>query len=264
MISEWEKSHRQSRYTWVIRTRPDSYWTAAPTSAITLALSHFLNDTYLAPAGSRFFGVNDRFAGSSRDTAALTLPRLSVLPDLRREFKTKLNSEGALKQALILKGVRVKEVDLPFCVLGHHNSSPPTWACASPVASLTQSQGPLNGAKCRPCSSPLFGRERTYEVLQALRRDCGRIRADSRGVVLCNASGEWEVGWERVFDEFVGAAAVHTRLSVAKRSQERCTVDLSALTEADSTPSLLSDGNYTTVAYIGPPASAVCEAANPI
>ena len=265
MISEWERTHRRSRYTWVVRTRPDSYWTGP-----SVPVRSIPRRTYVTPAGSRYLGVNDRFAATTRKTATDTLTRLSAVSDLLRAHLSGLNSERSLLKALFVRGVKVREVDVPFCVLSHRTSPAHLSPGIVPVVSLSQHKGPLNGAKCRPCAVPLFPADVAYPELQHLKPSYGRIRSDHAGIAVCNASGPWDKGWEAVFDAYAGAAAAAVRKSIGGRGAGKCEQDFGSLVSSSPSspitllPSLLANASFahtTNFTYRGPSPAVICRLA---
>ena len=119
LISERE-SFTGVPYKYVVRSRPDGLWQGPSSLLPPPSPASLPPNTYVAPAGSRFMGVNDRFAATTRETARLALRRLSALQRLRHAgpgWYRELNSEKQLRMALGVEGVQVKEVDVPFCVL---------------------------------------------------------------------------------------------------------------------------------------------------
>lgn len=89
-----------------------------------------------------------------------------------------------------------------------------------PVASMG-SMGPLSGAKCRPCRAACKG-GCVEEVGRGWDEDWNSIEWRDGTLELCDGSGEWEEGWERVFDELAGEEAARARRRVGMMGVEEC------------------------------------------
>lgn len=75
-----------------------------------------------------------------------------MLEKLRQERLQGLNSEMAFANQLRLSGIEALQIDIDFCVLTRRVGSRPgpnNWGL--PVVAIS-SDGPLNAAKCAPCT----------------------------------------------------------------------------------------------------------------
>lgn len=239
LISAYESRHNFT-YDWIIRTRVDGYW-AGP-----LEPSAFRPSAYVIPPGSRFGGLNDRFGSGDRFTSTAALSRLSLLPGLDAAAYRNLNSESAFKAQLNISDLQVQEIPMPFCVLSDRRYGYPPGRYGVPVASMASS-GPLNGAKCRPCTAACGG-ESAAKILMGMVegwswaewRDWGAGKVE-----LCNATGGWEEGWEDVFDRVAGEAAAAERRRVAAVGMSGCAEEFEKM-------------KWRTESWDAPPAEEIC------
>uniref|UniRef100_A0A0E0LU71 DUF7796 domain-containing protein n=1 Tax=Oryza punctata TaxID=4537 RepID=A0A0E0LU71_ORYPU len=217
------KSHESREnftYDWIVRTRVDGFW-AGP-----LEPTSFIPDTYVIPEGSRHGGLNDRLGIGPRDISMVALSRLSTLDDLAAAGYNGLNSETAFLAQMNLAHATTQEHTFQFCIVSDRRYNFPPSRYTTPVASMG-SRGPLSGAKCRACHDAYMGR-RADEIWAKLDPNRGWVEWGNGALGLCNATGEWEKGWEEVFDMTVGPVAATERKRVTTMSVEECTYDLEA------------------------------------
>ncbi|XP_010539114.1 PREDICTED: uncharacterized protein LOC104813245 [Tarenaya hassleriana] len=213
MINSYQTQNNFT-YDWIIRTRVDGYWTDP------LDPENFVPGHYLVPPGSSYGGLNDRLGIGNFPPSAVALSRLSLIPDLDSAGLTRLNSESAFKAQLTTKRVPYVTKPLPFCIVSDRTYDFPPSPFGVPVASLL-SPGPLSGAKCRPCTATCVG-TCVEEVMERLNREwswtewrsVNGTTTKKTSLELCDARGEWEEGWEKVFDEVVGENLARARREV--------------------------------------------------
>ncbi|XP_020582223.1 uncharacterized protein LOC110025882 [Phalaenopsis equestris] len=215
LISTHESRHNFT-FKWILRSRVDGYWTAPLTPSV------FQPAAYVIPPGSRFGGLNDRFGYRFTSTAALS--RLSLLPRLDVAGYHGLNSESAFKGQVNISSLQVREIPLPFCVLSDRRYEFPPGKYGVPVASMAN-VGPLNGAKCRPCSTACRG-ECAMKIVSRMVdgwswAEWTDLRKE-RSLELCNATDGWKEGWEEVFDRVAGEAAAAVRRRVVAVKLQEC------------------------------------------
>ncbi|CAN0927387.1 hypothetical protein LINGRAHAP2_LOCUS35871 [Linum grandiflorum] len=217
MIQDYQ-TRNNFTYDWVVRTRVDSFWSAP------LSPSTFLPSTYLVPQGSSYGGLNDRLGIGNFQTSTVALSRVSTLPSLATTGYTNLNSESAFKAQLDTLNLPYSEDQrVPFCIISDRKYDFPPVGANVPVAALS-SAGPLSGAKCRPCKPACEGKC-VSEVMPRLDRTWSWTEWRNGTLKLCDAHGEWENGWERVFDEVAGKEGAEERKRVVGLSFKECVED---------------------------------------
>ncbi|CAI5954271.1 unnamed protein product [Closterium sp. NIES-65] len=257
LIATHQQQHNIS-YRWVIRTRVDGYWTAPPPLLPSLHPS-----AYTIPFGFDWGGLNDRLGIGSWAASKVALRRLSALQDLFSAGYKALTSEKAFRAQMESGGVAVARKHFHFCVVTRRRSRGGD-GCAAMMFS-TATYGPLNGAKCRPCSSPCAvddqvsgvehrGRVREGEggggavkhihpltptpphqaaaIINTVRAAGGMYRHPlPPGLQLCDAKQAWEGGWERQFDRDVERQRGGKTLSWQRRNIGRVAASLVHCTE---------------------------------
>lgn len=197
-------------YDWIVRTRVDGYWSSP------LSPDSFIKTRYVVPPGSSYGGLNDRFGVGDFNSSVVALSRLSSIPQLNSSGFYQLNSERAFRAQLTTKKIPFTFKRLPFCIVTDRRYEYPPSRFGVPVAALS-SHGPLSGTKCRPCtvvcSGPCVG-----NVMNRLDRGWSWTEWANATMDLCDASGEWETGWQKMFDNTAGnkLAAVRKRVEVLK------------------------------------------------
>lgn len=204
-------------YDWIVRTRVDVYWSAP------LEPENFVPGQYVVPPGSSYGGLNDRLGIGNLNTSTVALSRLSLIPQLDLAGFRQLNSETAFRAQLTTNNISYITRRVPFCVVSDRKYSFPPARYGVPVAAMS-SPGPLNGAKCRPCkaacSGPCVG-----NVMAWLNRGWSWTEWSNGALQLCDAHGEWEKGWERVFDKTTGKKLAAARKRVWGLKLKQCVDD---------------------------------------
>lgn len=213
MIKEYQDKNNFI-YDWVIRTRVDGYW------ANPLGLDNFIPGKYVVPAGSSYNGLNDRFGVGDYNTSVVALSRLSLVPQLDLANLTQLNSEAAFMAQLTTQKVPFVAKPLPFCVVTDRKYGFPPSGFGVPVAAMS-SPGPLSGAKCRPCR-PICTGSCVGLVMDHLYKWWSWTEWRNDTVQLCDAHGEWEKGWETLFDKVAGKRPATIRKKVWALSMDQC------------------------------------------
>ncbi|KAM6594930.1 hypothetical protein CsatA_002633 [Cannabis sativa] len=208
-------------YDWIIRTRVDGYWNGP------LHPKNFLPGHYTVPPGSSYGGLNDRFGLGDLNTSVIALSRLSLIPKLDSAGLHQLNSETSFKAQLTTQRVPFLTKRLPFCVVSDRKYDFPPVGFGVPVAALS-SRGPLSGAKCRPCTAACRG-GCVGEVMGRLYKGWSWTEWGNGTLELCNASEEWEKGWEKVFDGVVGEKFGGERKRVEGLSLKNCVDDFEVM-----------------------------------
>nr|GLL32362.1 uncharacterized protein LOC109169284 [Ipomoea trifida] len=208
-------------YNWIVRTRVDGYW------SYPLAPENFIPGHYVVPPGSSYGGLNDRIGIGDFNTSVVALSRLSMIPQLDAGGHAQLNSESAFKAQLTTQKVPYKTIRLPFCVVTDRQYPFPPGANGVPVAALS-SPGPLSGAKCRPCKPACSG-ACVPPVMSRLNKLWSWTDWANNTIELCDAHGEWEEGWEKLFDKVAGKKLGAARKRVKKLSVEGCISDFKAM-----------------------------------
>ncbi|XP_006828673.2 uncharacterized protein LOC18424018, partial [Amborella trichopoda] len=140
MIRDHQRNHTIS-YQWVVRARLDSFWSGP------LPPTAFVPDTYIAPLGLQFSGLNDRFSVSSFQVFEVAMSRLSAASALHAKGLRKLNSEKTLAKVLEEAKVEWDIQALPFCIVSERRYPWPPGRWGLAVAKMTLHDPPLSGAE---------------------------------------------------------------------------------------------------------------------
>lgn len=204
-------------YDWIVRTRVDGYWNAP------LRPENFIRGQYLVPPGSTYGGLNDRLGVGDYNTSKVALSRLSLLPQLDAAGLQQLNSETAFKAQLTTQKVPYKTNRLPFCIVTDRKYEYPPSRFGVPVAAMS-SPGPLSGTKCRPCTTACKG-PCVADVMLSLYKGWSWTDWENGTLELCDAHGEWESGWEKIFDNSGGKRFKRARKRVRDLKMKDCVSD---------------------------------------
>ncbi|KAL7261634.1 hypothetical protein ACSBR1_000128 [Camellia fascicularis] len=204
-------------YDWIVRTRVDSYWSGP------LTPDNFVPGQYLVPPGSSYGGLNDRLGIGDFNTSTVALSRLSLIPQLDSAGFRQLNSETAFRAQLTTQRVPYITKRVPFCIVTDRRYEFPPAHYGVPVAAMS-SPGPLSGAKCRPCTAACSG-SCVENVMSRLDKGWSWTDWANGTLQLCNAHGEWEKGWERVFDRAAGKKLAAARKRVWEMKMKQCVDD---------------------------------------
>lgn len=209
MINSYQAQYNFT-YDWIVRTRVDGYWSAP------LSPDNFIKGRYVIPPGSSYGGLNDRLGVGDFKSSVIALSRLSLIPQLNSSGYYQLNSERSFKAQLTTNNIPFSFKRLPFCIVTDRRYDFPPSRFGVPVAALS-SHGPLSGAKCRPCTAVCSG-ACVGNVMSGLYKGWSWTEWANNTMDLCDASGEWEIGWQRLFDNTAGKklAAVRKRVEVLK------------------------------------------------
>lgn len=216
MIEAYQK-RKNIKYDWIIRTRVDGYWNAP------LAPENFIPGKYLVPSGSDYGGLNDRLGIGDYNTSIVALSRLSLIPQLDSAGFQQLNSETAFKAQLTTGHVPYRIKRVPFCVVSDRKYEFPPSQFGVPVAALS-SRGPLSGAKCRPCTVVCKG-PCVADVMMTLYKGWSWTDWRNKSLELCDARGEWEEGWEKIFDRVAGQKLASSRKRIRVLKLKECVTD---------------------------------------
>ncbi|KAJ6352000.1 hypothetical protein OIU76_001253 [Salix suchowensis] len=211
MIQE-HQSLNGFKYDWIVRTRVDGYWNAP------LGPENFIPGHYLVPPGSTYGGLNDRLGIGDLNTSTVALSRLSLVPQLDAAGFRQLNSEAAFKAQLTTQGVPFATKRTPFCIVSDRKYDFPPSRFGVPVAALS-SPGPLSGAKCRPCKPACEG-TCVGDVMTWLYKDWSWTNWENGALKLCDARGDLEAGWEKIFDKDAGKEFASERKRVRGSEDE--------------------------------------------
>lgn len=204
-------------YDWIVRTRVDGYWSAP------LGPENFVPGQYVVPPGSSYGGLNDRLGIGNFITSTVALSRLSLIPLLDSAGFRLLNSETAFRAQLTTNNVSYITKRVPFCVVSDRQYEFPPARYGVPVAALS-SPGPLSGAKCRPCTAVCYG-PCVGSAMDRLNRGWSWTEWANGALQLCDAHGEWEKGWERVYDKTCGKKLAAARKWVSRLKLKQCVDD---------------------------------------
>eukprot|EP00249_Psilotum_nudum_P019739 c27396_g1_i2 orf=520-1962(+) len=213
MIKEYQ-SRNNFVYDWIVRTRVDDFWNGPIPP-----LNELNPEAYIVPYGSQFGGLNDRLGIGNWKTSEIALPRFTSLLSLWSKGFRKLNSETAFKCQLQVGRVKYEFKDFPFCILSHRSYGWPPQTWGVPVISIS-SKGPMNGAKCRPCT-PVAKGEVAKSILKALAKSWAGI-SHNDGVELCDPRHDWEVDWKDLFDSIAGPGFADVRRQMQNETMFEC------------------------------------------
>lgn len=216
MIEEYQNLNNFT-YDWIVRTRVDGYWNAP------LGPENFIRGEYLVPPGSSYGGLNDRLGIGDLNTSRVALARLSLIPQLDAAGLHQLNSETAFKAQLTTQEVPYQTRRLPFCIVTDRKYAFPPSRYGVPVAAMS-SPGPLSGAKCRPCTAVCRG-PCVADAMLSLYRWWSWTDWRNGTLELCDAHGDWERGWENIFDRAAGKRLAKARKRFRDLKMRECVGD---------------------------------------
>ncbi|KAL5845436.1 hypothetical protein ACOSQ4_011394 [Xanthoceras sorbifolium] len=220
MIEDYQQRNNFS-YDWIVRTRVDGYWNAP------LKPENFIRGVYLVPPGSSYGGLNDRLGIGDLNSSRVALSRLSLIPQLDLAGLHQLNSETSFKAQLTTQHVPYRTKRLPFCIVTDRKYRFPPTRFGVPVAALS-SPGPLSGAKCRPCTAVCRG-PCVADVMLSLDRGWSWTDWRNGTLELCDAHGEWERGWEEIFDRVAGEEVASARKRIGHLKVRECVDDFNEM-----------------------------------
>ncbi|KAK0576687.1 hypothetical protein LWI29_021796 [Acer saccharum] len=220
MIEDYQKRNSFT-YDWIVRTRVDGYWNAP------LGPENFIRGEYLVPPGSSYGGLNDRLGIGDLNASRVALSRLSLIPKLDSAGFHQLNSETAFRAQLTTQHVPHHTKRLPFCIVSDRKYDFPPSRFGVPVAALS-SPGPLSGAKCRPCTPACQG-QCVADVMLSLDRGWSWTDWRNGTLELCDAHGEWERGWEKIFNRVAGEKLAAATKRIRKLKVKRCVDDFNEM-----------------------------------
>lgn len=240
MISDYQ-SNNNFTYDWIVRTRVDSYWSGP------LRPEYFIPGKYLVPPGSSYNGLNDRLGIGDFNTSVVALSRLSLIPQLDAAGLQQLNSESAFKAQLTVKKVPCVTIGIPFCVVTDREYEFPPTRFGVPVAAMS-SPGPLSGAKCRPCTPACTG-SCVGPIMNGLYKGWSWTEWANNSLQLCDAHGDWERGWEKIFDRVGGKKLAAERKRIKSLKLQQCLTDFEEMRKR-------------TAQWEAPPAADICRHAS--
>ncbi|KAJ4966883.1 hypothetical protein NE237_018732 [Protea cynaroides] len=220
MIKEYQAQNNFT-YDWIVRTRVDGYWSDS------IDPENFEPHQYVVPSGSNFGGLNDRLGIGDLNTSSIALSRLSLIPQLDAAGLRQLNSEAAFKAQLTTQNVSYISRRIPFCIVSDRKYNYPPMRYGVPVASLS-APGPLSGAKCRPCTTACAG-PCLADVVGMLNKGWSWTDWSYGSLRLCDASTDWETGWEKIFDRAAGKKLAGARKRVLALKLKECIDDFAEM-----------------------------------
>lgn len=201
-------------YDWIVRTRVDGFWNAP------LRPNNFVPGQYVVPPGSSYGGLNDRLGVGDLNTSTVALSRLALIPQLDAAGFRQLNSETAFKAQLTTGGVPFATIRLPFCIVTERRYDFPPRGYGVPVAAMS-SPGPVSGAKCRPCRAACEG-ECVGTFMGSLERGWSWTDWENGSLALCDARGDWEMGWEKMYEDVVGVEMAGVSWRIHNMNMTEC------------------------------------------
>uniref|UniRef100_A0A7N0T0F4 DUF7796 domain-containing protein n=1 Tax=Kalanchoe fedtschenkoi TaxID=63787 RepID=A0A7N0T0F4_KALFE len=237
MIRSYQRTHNFT-YDWIVRTRVDGYWSSP------LDPELFVPGKYVVPPGSSYGGLNDRLGIGDFNSSAVALSRLSLIPKLDAAGQRNLNSERSFLFQLVTQNVSYVAKRAPFCIVSDRRYSFPPGRYGVPVAAMS-SNGPLSGAKCRPCE-PICEGSCVGRVMAGLDKGWSWTEWVNGTLKMCDAHQEWERGWEKVFDRVAGKRLAKWRKRVGEMGLEECVRDFKEMRRR------------VTGDWVAPPAEDIC------